>query len=66
MDPDNLTIDDIIEDGLKRGLRDAVVKLYTVLSSSQLDDASLKRFEQGLQKTVEAYQAAVELTRRGT
>jgi len=63
MIPADAPIHLIVRIGLNEGLKEAVAKHYTVLSSSQLDDASQDRFEKGLQKVVDAYVLACKVTR---
>ena len=63
MIPADAPIHLIVRIGLNEGLKEAVAKLYTVLSSSQLDDASQERFEMGMQKVVDAYILACKVTR---
>jgi hypothetical protein len=62
--PVDIPVPYIVKIGLNEGLKEAVVKLYTVLSSSQLDDAAQQRFEMGLQKTIEAYMVALNVAQR--
>lgn len=62
--PLNISVPDITRIGLNEGLKDAVAKLYTVLSSSSLDAASQERFEKGLQKVVDAYDVALRIARK--
>jgi len=58
-----MDIPEIVRLGLNEGLKEAVAKLYTVLSSSQLDDAAQQRFEMGMQKAVDTYILACKVTR---
>jgi len=61
--PLSISTPDIIRIGLNEGLKETVVKLFSVLASGQLDEASSARFAKGLIKAVEAYEEAVRIAR---